>query len=125
MTILVFLSYPKPAFQEQQAFIDKLKSQLEKRNLTPRTLGVTDYDMDAPLTAIRRMMTESNGVISIAFRRTFIKEGTYDASVDTTSASKPEEVRPSSCITYSLAFISSPNRSLLQEPPATAQTSKT
>lgn len=75
MPILIFLSYPRPAFQEQQAFIDKLIGQLEKRNLFPRTLGVTDYDMDAPLTAIRRMMAESNGVISVAFRRTYVERG--------------------------------------------------
>jgi len=36
------------------------------RGLEPRTLGVTDYDMDAPLKAIRRLMLESNGLITIA-----------------------------------------------------------
>ncbi|WP_197073658.1 hypothetical protein NYE80_07640 [Paenibacillus sp. FSL H7-0357] len=36
---------------------------------------MTDYDMDAPLTAIRRLMLESNGIITIAFRRAFIEKG--------------------------------------------------
>ena len=46
-----------------------------ERQLEPRTLGVTDYDMDAPLTAIRRLMLESNGMVTIAFRRSLIKQG--------------------------------------------------
>ena len=33
--------------------------------------------MEAPLKAIRRLMLESNGLLSIAFRRSIIKEGTY------------------------------------------------
>nr|VFJ88362.1 MAG: hypothetical protein BECKLFY1418A_GA0070994_100411 [Candidatus Kentron sp. LFY] len=44
------------------------------RGLEPRTLGVTDYDMDAPLKAIRRLMLESNGLITIALRRSLIME---------------------------------------------------
>ena len=50
----VFLSYPKPYLEKQKQFIEKVVSYLENRGLQPRTLGVTDYDMDAPLTAIRR-----------------------------------------------------------------------
>ena len=48
---------------------------MEGRGFAPRTLGVTDYDMDAPLTAIRRLMLESNGLITIAFRRAYIEKG--------------------------------------------------
>ena len=36
---------------------------------------MTDYDMDAPLKAIRRLMLESNGLITIAFRRSLITSG--------------------------------------------------
>jgi hypothetical protein len=76
MNISVFLSYPKPCFGAQQAFIDHIKKSLTERGFAPRTLGVTDYDMDAPLTAIRRLMLESNGLLTIAFRRTFVEKGT-------------------------------------------------
>jgi hypothetical protein len=48
---------------------------LRGRGLEPRTLGVTDYDMDAPMTAIRRLMLESNGLITVAFRRTEVRDG--------------------------------------------------
>ena len=58
----VFLSYPKPYLEKQKQFIEKVVSYLENRGLQPRTLGVTDYDMDAPLTAIRRLLLESNGL---------------------------------------------------------------
>lgn len=68
---------------EQQAFIDRLCTYLEGRGFAPRTLGVTDYDMDAPLHAIRRLLVESNGLIAIAFRRLFVEQGSenYGASI--------------------------------------------
>ncbi|HVS10712.1 MAG TPA: hypothetical protein VMS76_12645 [Planctomycetota bacterium] len=75
MKISVFLSYPKPSWTRQQEFVKGVCAYLGRRGLEPRTLGVTDYDMDAPLKAIRRLMLESNGLITIAFRRTLIDRG--------------------------------------------------
>jgi hypothetical protein len=75
MKISVFLSYPKPCFASQEKFIDELKIFLNERGFVPRTIGVTDYDMDAPLKGIRRLMAECNGLITIALRRTFIEKG--------------------------------------------------
>jgi len=72
----VFLSYPKPCDAKQQNFIDAICTYLDARGFAPRTLGVTDYDMDAPLMAIRRLMLESNGLITVAFRRTYVAEAT-------------------------------------------------
>lgn len=82
MNISVFLSYPKPCFQEQERFIQHVRDYLSERGFAPRTLGVTDYDMDAPLTTIRRLMLESNGLITIAFRRTYIDKGTARLRAD-------------------------------------------
>jgi hypothetical protein len=82
MHFSIFLSYPKPSFQRQQEFVDRVSRYLEQRGFAPRTLGVTDYDMDAPLKAIRRLMLESNGLITIAFRRTFIEKGTARLRTD-------------------------------------------
>jgi len=56
MNVPVFLSYPKPYLKRQEDFIDNVVKYLNSRGFAPRTLGVTDYDMDAPLTAIRRLM---------------------------------------------------------------------
>lgn len=75
MGISIFLSYAKPHLKRQEEFIKRIIQYFQERGLQPRTLGVTDYDMDAPLTAIRRLMLESNGLITIAFRRSLIKDG--------------------------------------------------
>ena len=75
MNIPVFLSYASPYNEEQRLFIKKVQDFLRSRGLEPRTLGVTDYDNDEPLTAIRRLMLESNGLLAIAFRRYYIEEG--------------------------------------------------
>ena len=84
MRISVFMSYPTPCFARQQAFVGRITQFLKSQGFEPRTLGVTDYDMDAPLKAIRRLMHESNGLITIAFRRTFIEKGTlrYQSDID-------------------------------------------
>jgi hypothetical protein len=80
--ISVFLSYPKPCFGIQREFIERIAKYLDGRGFGPRTLGVTDYDMDAPLTAIRRLMLESNGLLTVAFRRTFVEKGTARLRTD-------------------------------------------
>ena len=73
----VFLSYPNPFTKDQERFIIEIKNYLKYRSFEPRTLGVTDYDTDEPLVAIRRLMLESNGLITVAFRRSIIIEGAY------------------------------------------------
>jgi hypothetical protein len=82
MKISVFLSYPKPHLKHQTEFIEKIREHLRAGGFSPRTLGVTDYDMDAPLKAIRRLMLESNGLITIAFRRTLVEKGIVRANAD-------------------------------------------
>lgn len=80
----IFLSYPRPFNADQENFIKDLSAYLSTRGMEPRTLGVTDYDVDALLKAIRRLMLESNGLITVAFRRTLVhsaeaKPGTAEA----------------------------------------------
>jgi hypothetical protein len=66
----------------QQEFIDRIGATLRQHGFEPRTLGVNEYDMDAPLKAIRRLMLESNGLITVAFRRTFIEKGAARFATD-------------------------------------------
>lgn len=73
--IPVFLSYPRPFNKKQEEFIKSVNDFLNQRGFVGRTLGVTDYDMHEPLTAIRRLMLESNGIITIALKRSKIIEG--------------------------------------------------
>lgn len=82
MDISVFLSYPKPCFKRQAEFVERVTQHLKERGFAPRTLGVTDYDMDAPLTAIRRLMLDSNGLITLAFRRILIEAGAERPNTD-------------------------------------------
>jgi hypothetical protein len=82
MKISVFLSYPKPFLSQQELFLEKVLSYFDSRGLAPRTLGVTDYDVEAPLKTIRRMLLECNGLVSIAFRRSQVIQGRIRPSTD-------------------------------------------
>jgi len=75
LSISIFLSHLRPANDAQRRFILALGAHLSERGFLPRTLGVTDYDMNAPLRAIRRILLECNGVLAIAFRRMLVVEG--------------------------------------------------
>jgi len=66
----------------QAKFIEELEQTLRGRGFEPRTLGVNEYDVDAPLTAIRRLMLESNGLITVALRRLWVGEGTWRKGAD-------------------------------------------
>ena len=83
MGIPIFLSYPKPHMKIQQTFIECVIKYLEERGLEGHTLGQSDYDIDAPLASIRRMMLEANGVLVIAFRRYWIEKGVENDGTDT------------------------------------------
>lgn len=87
VAIPVFLSYPRPHLQKQSDFVKRITDYLRDRGFEPKTLGVNEYDTDAPLTAIRRLMLESNGLITVAFRRLWIDSGTYRKDADVTWAS--------------------------------------
>lgn len=82
MSIPVFLSYPQPYLEKQAKFIEKVKQYLNNRGLEAKTLGVTNYDMNAPLVAIRRLMYECNGLLTIAFRRMYIEKGMSKPNTD-------------------------------------------
>jgi hypothetical protein len=82
LPISVFLSYPQPHLAEQVQFIEELALTLRGKGFEPRTLGVNEYDVDAPLTAIRRLMIESNGLITVALRRLWVGEGVARKGAD-------------------------------------------
>lgn len=73
--IPIFLSYPKPFMHKQNEFIEKLTLILRRKGFEPQTLGVTDYNLDAPLKGIRELMINSYGLISVAFKRYYIEYG--------------------------------------------------
>jgi hypothetical protein len=75
MNIPVFLSCPKPFLRRQEEFLSKVENHLCSTGLQPMTLGRTEYSMDAPLVAIRRLMAASFGLITLAFRKTYVEVG--------------------------------------------------
>lgn len=75
MEIPVFLSYAKPFNQKQTKFIRKVAGHLVEIGFKPRTLGITDNSTSAPLIKIREIMNECHGLLSVAFRRSFIEKG--------------------------------------------------
>lgn len=68
----IFLSCPKPYLVRQERFLAQIEAALDEEDLCPLTLGRSEYDMSAPLVAIRRMMAGCCGLIAIAFRRTVL-----------------------------------------------------
>lgn len=75
MNIPVFLSCSSPYTEEQKAFKEKVGKYLNNLGFSARTLGETDYDPEEPLTACRRLMSECNGLITLAFRRYYVRTG--------------------------------------------------
>jgi hypothetical protein len=86
--IAVFLSRPTPYLESQSRFIDGVCSYLDEHGYAPRTLGVTDYDLDVPLKAIRRLMLECNGLITLALARTYVAKGAANYQTDLGSVSE-------------------------------------
>ncbi|MDP4201682.1 MAG: hypothetical protein Q8861_03240 [Bacteroidota bacterium] len=80
--IPIFLSYPRPFNKKQKDFIEEIEKYLNGRGIEPRTLGVSDYNLKEPLTAIRRIILESNGLLTIAFRRAKIAKGVSKPNSD-------------------------------------------
>ena len=56
MNIPVFLSISSPINPQQDAFLKRIQESLDTNGFQPRTLGVTDYDVLAPLAGCRRLM---------------------------------------------------------------------
>lgn len=74
--IPIFLSYAKPFNQNQEIFINNVKSHLKENDFDPLTLGETYVGISDPMVNIKDMMNVCYGLLSIAFRRAYIKSGT-------------------------------------------------
>ncbi|UFW51094.1 MULTISPECIES: hypothetical protein [Bradyrhizobium] len=84
----IFLSYPKPHKNVQAKFIEAIKAHLVAQGLSPQTMTRSNYDMDAPLAGIRRLMIGCCGLLGVAFRRSYsehfaIRDGADIQSIST------------------------------------------
>lgn len=89
--IPVFLSIAAPYLERQQEFLDCLRSYLIYRQLEPKTVGETEYSMDVPLVAVRRLELECYGVLAVAFRRSYIVKGVMRPGADLPSPDDPRK----------------------------------
>lgn len=82
MFLPIFLSCPKTYLDRQEEFLTQIELTLFQQDLQAVTLGRSEYDLSAPLIAIRRLMGGCCGLICIAFRRTKITEAIERPSSD-------------------------------------------
>lgn len=75
--IRVFLSRPNPFTKEQQYFIEKLKSTLDKYNIESITLQAKDYSPYESLTVLNEMIKRCYGMVILAFGHTYIQSGIF------------------------------------------------
>ena len=69
MGISVFLSHPSPHLDSQKVFLERIEAYLKRQGLDSCSMGASNYDMDAPLTGIRRLMVGCCGLLAVAFKR--------------------------------------------------------
>lgn len=74
MGTLVFLSRAEPYRRGQREFLLLLRRHLAERGFDPRTVGETDFDMSG-MSAIRGLLMQSHGLLSVAFRRMVVHDG--------------------------------------------------
>jgi hypothetical protein len=60
---------------EQDAFLQSLTERLVERSLNPRTVGVSDFGNDAPLTTVRRLLDECHGALVVGLAQTLVVTG--------------------------------------------------
>lgn len=70
----IFLSVARPRFAQQAQFLARMTAALEAQGMRVHTVGVTEKCDGSPLPAIRRLMTEVEGLVVVAFRRTWIAD---------------------------------------------------
>lgn len=71
----IFFSFPTPVSREQFEMVKALYRLLSSQHLTPRTLGVNEYNFKEPLAAVRRLLNQSYGLLAVAFKKTTVTQG--------------------------------------------------
>jgi hypothetical protein len=85
-----FLSVGRVANAQQKAFLDKLTSKLQNRDIDPRTIGRNAFTSGQPLDKIKEEMRKAYGLIALAFERTRFPSG----GVEEKPAPEAPEVLP-------------------------------
>lgn len=91
MGIPVFLSRAQPHTMPQARFLKALCKHLRSRGLEPRTVGDTDFGLNG-LDAVRGLLRQCNGIISVAFRRAVVRDGVDRPDADQSLGDAVREV---------------------------------
>lgn len=70
----IFLSYPKPIMKNQEVFLEKVQHMLRKEGLMIHTLQNVPNQQEL-IHHIRKRMNLCDGMLMIAFQRTWIQDG--------------------------------------------------
>ncbi len=75
MTPKVFISAGTVATPRQKEAIDIVFNALRNAGLSPRQMGVNEWSHDQPLRAIRKVISECDGIAVVAFSRITFPSG--------------------------------------------------
>ncbi len=75
MPINIFLSVGRTISPEQEQFVAAIEALLIANDLTPRTVGRTDFAHQKPLQRIAEVLHECSGTIIVALKRLHIADG--------------------------------------------------
>lgn len=75
MSIKVFISKGSTATEEQRAFVDAVLEMLDTVGIDARIMYENEWSHEQPLKAIRKIISECNGAVVIAFTRTQFDKG--------------------------------------------------
>ena len=73
----VFISRPTWVPDNFKEGLENFLSFLEEMDLSPRTLGSTDYPTESPLDEVISLMSECKGIIVLGYPQTFISKGSF------------------------------------------------
>jgi len=82
MKIPIFLSCPRTLTASQTAIRAGIVAELDKWGLEPRTIGVSDYAVDAPLKEILVLARHCAGGLILGFKQTHVTSGTHKPSTN-------------------------------------------
>ncbi len=71
----IYLSLTTPHMPIQAEFLHRLEEAICANGITPRSLGRSDWSLEAPLIPIRQLMSECSGAIVVAMARTEVISG--------------------------------------------------
>ena len=71
----IYVSIGTPTNREQEIFLKNLLEHLTAKKLNPIVYGVNKFSNQAPLPSILKIISESSGIIVVAYEKYFVEKG--------------------------------------------------